>query len=457
MDAAVRTVDGLDEGPQVEGGVEGLRAGAGLADEYVDYPFPGPARGVHTDGHARLDAGGNPDRKLAVGAAGLDRVVDLPHPRRHHLAALLDVVGVEVVRLVVELELEAVHVVPLQRLPDDCKALGAHLVVHEVEALRPGEAAVEAAPGADFQVLVVEAEIGRADIHAAHAAPLLHKQGRVYELAIRVGAVYEDLEGVVALVDELLRVLVGPAEHQVRPLVDVVAPELADLRVVEEGAAVAEAEHDRFDGGADQLVDARLVLDPLDGRLVHIDERVAPIVVEHELWLGHAGLQTRGLRQTRRVEGAVYDDLYVLDDEGAREVVRPALQGDLQGVSALAGTNAGEIELQPLPHVRSYAVCRAPGELLAGQGLAVEMERELVGEHDVLDVNAESNARDAVGFSLAVVGDVEGDRAADACVVSRYLDGEWDNRCREAPCSCSCGARRSACSPASPGLSRPAR
>ena len=101
------------------------------------------------------------------------------------------------------------------------------------------------------------------------------------------------VQGVVALVYELLRVLVRPAEDQVRPTVDVVAPELADLSVVQEGAPVSEPEHDRLDGGAGQLVDASLVFDLLDGRLVHVDERVPPVVIEHDSWLGHEGLQSQ--------------------------------------------------------------------------------------------------------------------------------------------------------------------
>ena len=142
-----------------------------------------------------------------------------------------------------------------------------------------------------------------------------------------MGPVADDAQGVVALVYEGPGVAVRALEDEVGPALDVVAPELPHLGVVQEGAAVAEAEHDGLDRRAGQLVHAGLVLLPAHGRLVHVDEGVPAVVVEHYLWLCHGGVTplvvVGGIICHGRVQGwveirTVYTSAWLARREGGR-------------------------------------------------------------------------------------------------------------------------------------------
>ena len=100
---------------------------------------------------------------------------------------------------------------------------------------------IDVAARADFEMPVVEAEVGAAYIHGPVAGSLLDKEGRVEEQPFLVRPVADDAQWIVAAIDEVLGVLVGAPEDDVRPFVDVVSPEFADLRVVQDGASVAQA------------------------------------------------------------------------------------------------------------------------------------------------------------------------------------------------------------------------
>ena len=148
--------------------------------------------------------------------------------------------------------------------------------MREVEAFVAGEVGTDVAMRPDLQVLVVEAKVGAARVHAALAALLLDEEGRVDEHAFGVGPIADDSQWVVALLDEMLRVLVSSPEYEMLPPLHVVAPELAGPGIVEDGAPVPQTEHQRLDRRAGQLVHSGLILLPLHRRLVHVDQRVPP-------------------------------------------------------------------------------------------------------------------------------------------------------------------------------------
>ena len=79
----------------------------------------------------------------------------------------------------------------------------------------------------------------------------------------------------------------GAPPDQVGPLVHVVPPELAGLGVVEHGAPLAQGEDQGFDGSSQHLVHGRFVLLLLHGRLVHVDQRMAAVVVKVDARLLH--------------------------------------------------------------------------------------------------------------------------------------------------------------------------
>ena len=94
-------------------------------------------------------------------------------------------------------------------------------------------------------------------------------------------------ERIVPFPDEPHGVPARPVEDEVGPFLHVVAPDLSDFRVVEKRAPVAQAEHDGVHGSPREFVHAGFEFLLLDGRLVHVDERVTPVVVEHHAWLRH--------------------------------------------------------------------------------------------------------------------------------------------------------------------------
>ena len=219
--------------------------------------------------------------QLPLGSAPLHRFVDAPDPVGHDAAAGLNLVRVEVIRHDVELELEAADVVLVHNFFDDTEALVPGLGVLEVEAAEPRMVGIDAASGADLQVLVLDAKIGAAHRGVIGAAPL-HDESRVNQDVEFGRSLADDAEGVVTTVDEALGVPGGAAEDLVIPGFDVVAHQLADAGVVQHRAPFAETKGDGFNGGAGQLLDHRDVFLPVHGRLVAVEVAVAGVVVEHD-------------------------------------------------------------------------------------------------------------------------------------------------------------------------------
>src|ERR1019366_4413996 len=88
-------------------------------------------------------------------------------------------------------------------------------------------------------------------------------------------------QGIVTAFDQHLRILISAPEDKMRPLLHVVAPKLADLRVVQHRASIAQTEHKSLNGGSGQLVHASLTLLFLDGWLVHVNKWMPAVMVEH--------------------------------------------------------------------------------------------------------------------------------------------------------------------------------
>ena len=219
--------------------------------------------------------------------APLHRLVNPADPIGHDPASVFHLVGPEVVGHVVELQLEAVRRVAPDRFLDQGEPLPAHRLVLEVQAVETGEGRIDPAPGADLQVAVVEAELRGAGVLPALSGPLLEQQHRVDQHPPPVGPVKHDPERVVAGPDQALGVLVGAAEDEVRPLPvpEVVSPELAHPGVVQHRAAVAHGEHQRFHRRPQQLVHGRFELLLLHGGLIHVDQGMTAVVVEHDAGL----------------------------------------------------------------------------------------------------------------------------------------------------------------------------
>ena len=171
----------------------------------------------------------------------------------------------------------------------------------EVQAVESGEGGIDPSLGADFQVAVLEPELRGPSVLPALSGPLLNQQHRVDQHPPAAGPVADDTERILAGLDQALGVLVGAAEDEVGPLADVVSPELSHPGVVQHRAAVAHGEHQRFHRGPQQLVHGGIVLLLLHGGLVHVDQGMTAVVVEHDAGLARppAGSRRGGLRLSR--------------------------------------------------------------------------------------------------------------------------------------------------------------
>ena len=193
----------------------------------------------------------------------------------------------KVVAAVVHVELKAVDVIALDRLSDQRHSLLAHCRDRKVEA-------VCAVPSEPFVTIPANSVLGGVLLvprGAAHPAVRgrLHEQAGVELHAACVRAIDDDRQRIEALGDEMCGVLVRPpkdrvvpsvvTDGRVGPILDVITPELADLGVVQHRPPIAEAEAEHLHRCADELVDAVLVLLLGDGRLVHVDEWVAAVVI----------------------------------------------------------------------------------------------------------------------------------------------------------------------------------
>ena len=157
----------------------------------------------------------------------------------------------------------------------------------EVEAVQAGVVRVEIASHANFEMLVLNAEIGAARRGVVNAAALYDQEG-INLNAQFVGPVADQAQGVVAGVDEGLGVLPSAAKDVVIPDLDIVPHQLAGPSVVQHGAALAQAKGDGFDRGAGQFIDQGDVFLGGHGRLVAVDVGMPAVVVVHDFGLVHS-------------------------------------------------------------------------------------------------------------------------------------------------------------------------
>ena len=246
---------------------------------------------IHADAVAAGDAGRDADDEFTLAATRLHRLVHAADPLCHDGAAGIHFVRVEVVGEVVHLQLEAVDVVVGQGLLDQGETFGAYFLVHEIKFGVALEVFGDTRFGADLQMGVVKAEIGAPHIDLTGSATLLYEQDRIEGEAFLVRPIADDAQWIAAAVDQVTGVLMGTAEDGMGPVLDIVAPQLTHLGVVENGAAVTETEHDGFNRGTGKLIDGSFVLLLLHRRFIHIDERMTAVVVEHDLGVvSHLGL-----------------------------------------------------------------------------------------------------------------------------------------------------------------------
>ena len=203
-------------------------------------------------------------------------------PGGHGFQAGFHLLGVEEI-VVAEPQLEPVDGVVLQHFLDESETLVLHFPVFEVQLPRAGKALVQVAPGSNFQVPVFPGEIGRANVpFAVESSPPVEPQGRIEEQPVGAGVVAHDAQGILSRFQHHLGVLVGPAEDQVRPLLDRISPELADLGLVENRAPVSQPEHQGVDRSSQHFVHRGLELLLLHGRFIHVDSRMASVVIKHD-------------------------------------------------------------------------------------------------------------------------------------------------------------------------------
>ena len=251
VDTTSGAFGGLDEGSEVDAGVVQLGTREFLSDDGVDNAQFEPFANIESHVKTAVEAGRDPDDELTVLAAFFHSPIDLSNPPGHKNSAAVDFIGVEVVGLIVELQFEAVDGVILQGLFDQGEPFVANGRVLEVETGEPGGFRIEIAFGADFQVRVVEAKVRATDVGLAVGAPLLDQEGGVEGETLFFCALGDHTKRVVSLPDQIVCILVSPAEDDMRPILHVVAPEFSHFRVVQDRTSVAEAEHQRIDGGAE--------------------------------------------------------------------------------------------------------------------------------------------------------------------------------------------------------------
>ena len=133
-----------------------------------------------------------------------------------------------------------------------------------------------------------------------------HHEAGVEQQPVLVAPLGHHGQRVEARLQQVRHVLVGAAEDHVGPLarprarvgavLDVLAPDFTGaLGVVQHALTGAEVEDEAVDGRPQQLVHALLPLPPRDGGLVHVDERVARVVVVQDAW-SHGGAVGWGSR-----------------------------------------------------------------------------------------------------------------------------------------------------------------
>ena len=121
----------------------------------------------------------------------------------------------------------------------------------------------------------------------------LDLEGGVDQQVLGAGPFANDVERVVALVDKLAGIAVGPLKGDVFPAgatagtkgfggTNFRSPAVAYCGAVQKGIAVAEVVEQSLYGRAQQLVYGRFVLLFLDGWFIHVNEGMARIVFKHQ-------------------------------------------------------------------------------------------------------------------------------------------------------------------------------
>jgi len=124
----------------------------------------------------------------------------------------------------------------------------------------------------------VEREI----LHVIPQGFIVDEQGGIEGHSLGAGPLEHDTKGIRSGIQHHSGVLVGPAEDQVGPLLHRIPPKLADLGIVQHRPAISQTEHQGIHRSAHQVVHRGFELFLQHGRLVHVDGRMAAVVVIHQ-------------------------------------------------------------------------------------------------------------------------------------------------------------------------------
>ena len=188
--------------------------------------------------------------------------------------------------VVVEVHLHAVAGIIGHKLSDHGEPVGPHLRVGVGE---PGRAVelrlrvVRLRP--DLPLGMLRREVGHAAVRHTPVIRVIHVEKDVrQELeSPLLGVLADQSQGVGSRLDHLLGVHARAVPDLVVRQIDVVAPPLAHLGIVQQHAAVADRVGNRIDSKVDELVYRLDVLPLAHRRLVEIDARMASVGIEHYL------------------------------------------------------------------------------------------------------------------------------------------------------------------------------
>ena len=157
----------------------------------------------------------------------------------------------------------------------------------EVGTAIAGPVRLDVAAGANVQRLHVQPPVLRIEILVLPAlqhpfpSSLLGQQSSIEQHALGVGPIAQDPQGILPPLDQRGKILVRPSPDGVGPLLHVLPPQLARPSFVEQAADISQHQHQRLDRGTRQLVHRGFEFFPVDRRFVHINQGMAPIVIEH--------------------------------------------------------------------------------------------------------------------------------------------------------------------------------
>ena len=130
-----------------------LRAHQRIHDTLLD-----PCLHIQADGVRLLHGSGYLHDQLTSDSPRLYRAVNAPNPLRHDTAPLVHLLGMKIVRMMDEIELQTIHRVISQYLIDQPESLVAYLLMLEIRALVARPARIQIAGSPDVQMLVLEAK-----------------------------------------------------------------------------------------------------------------------------------------------------------------------------------------------------------------------------------------------------------------------------------------------------------